>query len=515
MIRRVACLAAFGLLLGACGQDAASSGGHSHDASGGHAGEEGGHDHGGPGSVVVTHFTDHSEVFVEYPPFAADARSPFALHLTELPSGRPIADGKAVVRMAGPAGEERWEAEPSATPGIFRPAPIPSTAGLHRLYIDIVQSDGVITHDLGEVMVYPTAAEADASLAAEADAGGVSFLKEQQWRVEFATAPVEIAPVSASVPARITVRGAPNGEAAIAAPVSGRIEAAGAFPHVGQDVRAGQVLFRMRPLGTEAAETASVAAASARAEADHAAALTDLARIERLYEQGAVSRRDLEQAQARVAAADGERQAARAGLASLSGVVRAPITGRISALSASPGETANAGDIIARVVNPKRLMIEARVSERDAGQLRGPSGLVIEPAGGAPILLAGEGVEVLGSGGAIDPVTRTVPVAFGVAGRDDLIVGMSTAGRVLVGEARDAPVIPRSALVDDAGQNVIYVLLDGETFERRVVRLGGTLGDRVEVVDGVTAGERVVSKGSYLVRLAEAGPASAGHGHAH
>ncbi len=504
------------ILVAGCG---AGNGGdaHSHDGGAEHAHDDGDHGHGGPGSVVITDFTDSSEVFVEFPPFAVNARSPFALHLTDLPSGKPIATGTAVVRMVGPSGEERWEVEPSSTPGIFRPAPIPSTVGEHQLFVDIVRPDEeTITHDLGAFTVFATTAEADASLAGEEEAGdGVSFLKEQQWQVDFSTAPIEMAQVRSSIPARVTVRGAPDGEAAIAAPVSGRIEAVGAFPHVGQKVDAGRTLFRIKPLGTEAAETAQVAAAGAEAEAERDAATSDLDRAQRLFEEGALSRRELEQAQARLAAAEGSLQAARAGLASLGGTVRAPIKGTISALNVRPGETASSGAIVARIINPERLMIEARVAERHAANLRNPSGLVIEPPSGDPILMQGDDVEVLGSGGAIDPQTRTIPVAFEVSGRSDLIVGMTVAGRVLAGEQREAPVIPVRSVVDDAGQNVVYVLVDGETFERRVVRLGASLGDRVEVVSGVEAGERVVSDGAYLVRLAEAGPANAGHGHAH
>lgn len=473
-------------------------------------------DQGGADAVVITNFTERSEVFVEFPPLAAGARSPFALHVTELPSGRAIADGKVIVRLVGPNGEERWEAQPTTTPGIFRPVPIPKSAGPQRLFIDIVRPSGVITHDLGDIIVHATAAEADASLQTAAPTlEGVSFLKEQQWRVSFATAPAETAQVRDSVPARILVRGTPDGEAAISAPASGRIEAAGAFPHVGQRVRAGDVLFRVRPLGGQAAEAAGLAAEHARAGAEVEAARADLARVERLLAQGAVSQRRLEEVQARLASAQGARDAAGSGLASLGGTVRAPISGTIASLSVRPGETAEAGAIIARVVNSSRVFIEARVSERDAARLKGPAGVVIEPPGAAPIALTGQGVRVLGAGSAIDQQTRTLTATFEAPGQDGLIIGMTAPGRVYVGASREAVTIPRGAVVDDGGISVVYVLLDGESFERRIVRLGAPVGARIAVLEGVTAGERVVSTGAYLVRLAAAGPAEAGHGHAH
>jgi len=59
------------------------------------------------------------------------------------------------------------------------------------------------------------------------------------------------------------------------------------------------------------------------------------------------------------------------------------------------------------------------------------------------------------------------------------------------------------------------VMLGGESFERRVLRLGIRDGDYVQVKSGLEPGERIVTRGAYLVRLAAASPAEAGHGHAH
>ena len=59
------------------------------------------------------------------------------------------------------------------------------------------------------------------------------------------------------------------------------------------------------------------------------------------------------------------------------------------------------------------------------------------------------------------------------------------------------------------------VELDGETFERRVLELGIRDGEWIEVRSGVAAGERVVSSGATLVKLASANPDAFGAGHAH
>jgi multidrug efflux pump subunit AcrA (membrane-fusion protein) len=62
---------------------------------------------------------------------------------------------------------------------------------------------------------------------------------------------------------------------------------------------------------------------------------------------------------------------------------------------------------------------------------------------------------------------------------------------------------------------VAYVMVEDEAFERRPLRLGLRSHGWVEVLEGVAAGERVVAKGAYEVRLASASGAVPAHGHAH
>ena len=122
----------------------------------------------------------------------------------------------------------------------------------------------------------------------------------------------------------------------------------------------------------------------------------------------------------------------------------------------------------------------------------------------------------VGLGGAIDPLSRTIPLIFEFDNPDQrLRTGMFASARVFTGEARSGLAVPSSAIFDDAGQEVVYVMLEGESFQRRIVRLGIRETDMIQVISGVQPGERVVSRGAYLLRLASTSPVEAGHGHAH
>jgi multidrug efflux pump subunit AcrA (membrane-fusion protein) len=62
---------------------------------------------------------------------------------------------------------------------------------------------------------------------------------------------------------------------------------------------------------------------------------------------------------------------------------------------------------------------------------------------------------------------------------------------------------------------VVFVQTGGETFERRPVTLGHQDGGFVEVLEGVKPGERVASRGAFLIRLAAMSSTVPAHGHVH
>ncbi len=59
--------------------------------------------------------------------------------------------------------------------------------------------------------------------------------------------------------------------------------------------------------------------------------------------------------------------------------------------------------------------------------------------------------------------------------------------------------VPRDAVIDTGTARYVFVHRDGQSFEPRTIRTGGLLGERWEVLDGLAEGERVVSRGAFLV----------------
>jgi len=198
--------------------------------------------------------------------------------------------------------------------------------------------------------------------------------------------------------------------------------------------------------------------------------------------------------------------------------IRAPIAGTVADVRVSPGAYAQEGQLLFHIVDRRTLWLEVRVPESDAARVAAPSGVAFRVDGveSGFEIIPGENGRLIASGTVVDSTSRTLPVIFELAKPDaNLRIGMAVRAQVFAGAARQAVAVPAEAVVDESGIATVFVQTGGESFQRRPVRLGARDGDRVEIVEGLTAGQRVVSRGAYLVKLASTKTGAIGHGHAH
>ncbi len=480
----------------------------------------------------VTHFTERTELFVEFPALVRGLESPFAAHVTRLDDFKPLPAGRVAVTLSGGgAPEERFEATAPTVPGIFRPVATPAHAGDRDLAITIEGEGFSDRHDLGQVVVYGDVSDPGAteSGAPEARRPTTTFLKEQQWRLPFATAEVGERAIRASLRAHGVLRPRSDGEARIAAPATGRVVTPAAeAPRLGMAVAPDAVLAVLAPRLSEATDPEELARAVERARRDLDLARKERARLESLLGGNAVSERRVIEARhaesdaaADLAAAE-HRQRQYQGIHRASGeapggrvAVRSPIAGTLVDVRVAPGELVEEGRALFEVVDLERLWLEVRIPEADLARVAVARGAWFTVDGFASPFEVASGSLVARSG-VVDPTSRTAPLVFAVPNPDEkLAVGMFADVAVLTDDERRALAIPISAVVEEGGESVAYVEVEGESFERRSLRLGVRDGDFVEVLEGLAAGERVVSKGAYWIRLASASGAAPAHGHAH
>jgi RND family efflux transporter MFP subunit len=479
-----------------------------------------------PETLSVTRWTGATELFAEYPALVAGRTSRFAIHLTRLDTFKALRDGQVEVRLTGGGTEEVFRTDGPSRPGIFGVDVKPAQSGKRSLVIVLRATGLEDTHRIDDVVVH---ASVEAALSAppqpESDAPGISFLKEQQWSLDFGTAVVQNASVreSVRVPARFETR--PGGTADVVAPINGRLTRVPDLS-VGAPVTRGQELGLVLPPPAVPGDLPQLERARAEAQTTYALAVRDRERAERLTAAGAAPQKRLdeartaeEHARARVSATEASLKlyhAARSGGdAGTEGlfVLRAPITGAIADRQATAGANVAAGALLFRIVDAGQIHVVGRIPEAEVARTRRATAAEIELPGRPERLPAGR---MTSAAKVLDPHSRTLPVTFTFDNRQTAFpIGQSVFLHLLLDPSPPRPALPVSAIVDDAGRPIVFVQREGETFERRAVTLGPRSGGVVQIVEGVKAGERVVTKGAFLVRLASLSTSVPAHGHVH
>jgi RND family efflux transporter MFP subunit len=311
----------------------------------------------------------------------------------------------------------------------------------------------------------------------------------------------------------------------VTAPAAGRLIVERTFP-VGTTIEIGTELANIVPTAGSTTDTASLQLAETEAKVSLEQAQRDRARAERLLAAGAVPARRAEEARTVEATAQARLQAAQTRLAQFDAtrsgdgkdsgvkrfVVRAPISGILAESSAISGANTEVGKSLFRIVDINSIFVAGVVPESEFSKLNQLSGAEIEMPDGR-IRPAGRLVAV---GRLVEAESRTVPVTYETDNRDHrLAINQTVFLRLFLTPMGKAPVVPEAAIIDDAGRPVVFVQRGGETFLRRPVKLGIRNHGLVQVLEGVNVGDRVVTKGAYLIRLSTMSSAVPAHGHVH
>jgi RND family efflux transporter MFP subunit len=300
------------------------------------------------------------------------------------------------------------------------------------------------------------------------------------------------------------------------------------LPSIGDRVREGQVLAQLQPRLAEGPDRATLEAAVAEARTALESARADQTRAEQLLTERAVPARRVEEARRATSVAETRLRAAEARLAQRDETLRtgggaaggnafslrAPIGGRLSEVQATLGASYDEGAPLFRVVRTDRLELEVQVPAADVPAARQTSAVELEVPGIAvPIALKPDHVH---HPGVIDPTTRALPLQMEIPNPgENLLIGQVATAVLYTGGRQRLPVVPRAAVLMEAGRPYVFVHASGETFARRFIEIAARDGDLIGVKAGVAPGERVVTRGAYDVQLASAAKGLPAEGHVH
>ena len=479
--------------------------GHSHDE----------HTHGGTAAgVVVTQFTDTSELFMEHDSLVQGVETRLIVHLTRLSDFSPITRGNLEVRLISQSGEVyRKQVGAPARDGIFLPVITPPFAGDSTMELQLSSDQLEVVHVIPNTHIYRTPEAVPLAHDSEATGEQISFLKEQQWRIHYATAAAEQREVSQAIAATGEIILPESGRWMITAPISGIVRfVQPEHLQIGVELNQGDAVFELSP-GLSGMD------GILHLQKQHRLATLEYQKLQQLQTSQAVSSERLEIARIEFETLD--RAMRNLGMdpaeATPQPRVNAPISGQLESIAVHPGEAVAEHQILAVLRDTSTVVLQVRVP---TSRLIGSDPIgdgVFQPLGlSQPFLLSELGGQLVtpafqrSDTPGISILRFVLPNPLGTFAE-----GVSGPVQLLTRSGQPVTAIPESAVREEDGIPVVYVQVEGETIERRVPRLGRSDSLWVEVLEGIQPGERVVTHGTTQIRLSTMSSTEMGHGHAH
>lgn len=249
-------------------------------------------------------------------------------------------------------------------------------------------------------------------------------------------------------------------------------------------------------------------------------AMINLERTRILYEEGAVSKSQLEQAelsasqlsldalQGQVKQAEiayqqslNQLEQARVGYGQAQSgldntVVKSPIKGTVSALNVVQGQIAAASQVAVTVVEMDRVYLQVNVVENIVTKLQEGQKAQVRVSALSEEFIEST-VEYVSP--TADPRSQLYTVRVYLDNADKAIKpGMSGEVKLVLDSVDKAIIVKADAVLDEDGESFVFIVQDGKAI-KRTVEVGLDTGDHVEVKSGLTAGEKLIIEGQYYV----------------
>jgi cobalt-zinc-cadmium efflux system membrane fusion protein len=176
--------------------------------------------------------------------------------------------------------------------------------------------------------------------------------------------------------------------------------------------------------------------------------------------------------------------------------VTSPIEGIVVERNGTVGATVGTDANVFKIIDISRVWIDANVFEKDLQRVKVGQGVRVSVPAFPGVIFTGRVILI---STVVDPDTRSVKVRTEVPNPDGRLKPDMFANVELITDQHPSTIsIPQTALLTDGDKTVVFVA-DGSDYKKRVVTSGMQGGDRVEIVEGLKAGEKVVVKGNYLL----------------
>jgi len=463
-----------------------------------------------------TAYSDMFELFAEADPFVTGQTANVLSHFSKLPEFTALSSGAVTIKLIvnGKAVEQTLES-PSRK-GIYSFDIRPEVAGAGTLEYTVKTEAGDYKIIVPEVMVYTGNQEA-ATAAAENKISRTNttvFTKEQSWKTEFSTGYPVREPFGQVIRTTAQIQSAQGDEALVTSKTSGVISLHANGLTEGINVSNGQALLTIK--GSGLAENNS-AVRFAEAQNNFEKTSADYERARLLADDKIVSEKQLLEAKNLYENARSVYENLKQNFSAAGQTVFSPMSGFVKQLFVRNGQYVEAGQPLTVISQNKSLLLRAEVQQKYARDLMSITTANIRTTEDNKTYTLEElNGKVLSVGKTTTTDNFLIPVTLQINNVGSFVPGGFVELYLKTVSNSKAQTIPVSAVIEEQGIFFVFVQVTPELFEKREIKTGATDGINIEVISGLTDGERIVFKGAVLIKLSQAtGTLDAHSGHVH
>ena len=341
----------------------------------------------------------------------------------------------------------------------------------------------------------------------------ITFPVDQQKKIDFEVVEVVTEPLYQVIRTSAQIVPSQESEKILTATTSGIVTFTNNDLVPGLDVKSGQVLFS---IDNEDMADDNLSTRREEVEAEYEKAKLDYERKQALAEDKIISESDLIDARTEYLKAKKHYDNMLKNFPEGKTLHRATISGSISGILVPNNSYVEAGQAIMTLAQNNKLYLRADVQSKYYPVLKDIKTANVKTNDGIVYTINDLGGRLLSYGKTTDINNPLIPVTFEVKNNGNLIPGSFVEIFITAESDKMGVMLPNSAIVEEMGIYCVFVQTCVDSFEKRIITKGVTDGSKTQILKGVKAGERVVSKGAVNVKLAQGSAALDPHaGHVH
>ena len=341
----------------------------------------------------------------------------------------------------------------------------------------------------------------------------ITFSVEQQNKIDFEVVETVSEPLYQIIRTSAQIVPSQEGEKILTATTSGIVSFENKDIVPGLDVKSGQTLFS---IDNDNMADGSLAVRRQEIEAEYNKAKSEYERKQSLAEDKIISESELLNAETEYLKAKKQYENMLQNYPEGKTLHRASITGSIKDILAPNNSYVEAGQPIMTLAQNNKLYLRADLQQKYYPILKDIKTANIKTPDGTVYSLNDLSGRLISYGKTTDVSNPLIPITFEIKNNGNIIPGSFVEIFITAESDKMGIMLPNTAIVEEMGIYCVFVQTCVDSFEKRLITKGVTDGYNTQILAGLKAGEKVVSKGAINVKLAQGSAALDPHaGHVH